>query len=204
MWPFPQIIGIILPLISLSYEITQPVNTGPAVFQGSLSCLPRWATLSVERCCLHQYFFSITPSPDCFSMKQEPRTSREHRDQRAPPLLRSPRPASVPCFSRPAAQCLLHISAGCCPRGRPAGRAPPRGCFSMPLAALGSGLWALGLTTTVTLSGLSAFSRILTALPPLASTVPSAARLLPSPDCHMSGSFWSFSNLVSSVRPFLP
>lgn len=41
----PQISVLILPLISLAYEITQPVKPDQAIFQSPLSCLLRWSTL---------------------------------------------------------------------------------------------------------------------------------------------------------------
>lgn len=137
------------------------------------------------------HFFSITPSPDSFSMKQEPQISQEHSDRRSPPLLGSPGSASRyvvwPCCGRPAAQLLLgqcpllHIPSGCCPWGRPAGRAPPQGLF-LHAPDIGHSppwwLWALVPDHHFDLIWPLTFSHILTPLSPLASTAPSADHLL--------------------------
>ena len=57
--PSPQIVGIILPLIA--YEITQPIKTDHAIFQGC-SCLLRWPMLCTWSVLLSKetHFLNIT------------------------------------------------------------------------------------------------------------------------------------------------
>ena len=57
--PSPQIVGIILPLIA--YEITQPIKTNHAIFQGC-SCLLRWPMLCMWSVLLSKetHFLNIT------------------------------------------------------------------------------------------------------------------------------------------------
>lgn len=85
------------------------------------------------------HLFSATPSPDCFSMKREPQTSREHSDRRAPPLLRSPRQLQ-PLLQPPGSSVPPTHLRGVWPSGTSRRQSSTQGLFLH--APGGSGLWA--------------------------------------------------------------
>ena len=102
---------------------------------------------------------------------------------------------------------LLRTSSGCCPWGHPAGRAPPQGLF-LHAPDIGHSppwwLWALVPDHHFDLIWPFDLFSHPDALVSSGIHCSFCCSSAPVPDCHMSSSFSSFSNLISSMRPFLP
>ena len=161
MWPFPRTTGIILPLISLTHETTQPVKTNQAVFLSSLSCILRWSTLCLWSVSLQVSTLLIYHSISRFFL-DEARTS-DLPGTRWPTVPTSAGESTSGqhlcslglCRSRPAAQLLPGLGGasytspgGVALRGVPQAKLHPRVCFSLlshraqsAQAALSSGPW---------------------------------------------------------------